>query len=46
MNNHCDTEWFWRENVFNFEIEHSWKTNPEKIAFKNTKDWQKYVDSR
>lgn len=46
MNNHCDTEWFGRENVFNREKEHSWITNTEKIVFGKPKDWQKYVDSK
>ena len=45
MNNHCDTEWFGREGVFNTETEHSWETNREKIPFEND-DWQKYVDSK
>ena len=45
MNNHLDTEWFGRANVFNTETEQSWIANPEKIAFPN-KTWQEYVDSR
>ncbi len=46
MNNHCDTEWFGREGVFNTEFEHSWETNLEKISFEKPGDWQKYVDSK
>ena len=46
MNNHCDTEWFGRENVFNIENEQSWEPTEGKIEFKSDKDWQKYVDSK
>lgn len=46
MNNHCDTEWFGRENVFNTEDGHSWKVKGGKIGFKDGKTWQEYVDSR
>ncbi len=46
MNNHCDNEWFGRENVFNFEEDQKWKTNVNRIEFKKSKDWQKYVDSK
>ena len=46
MNNYCDTEWFGVEGVFNKEIENGWEVNTEKIPFQNTKDWQKYVDSK
>ena len=46
MNNHCDTEWFGREGVFNREEDRSWVTNPEKIVFEKTDDWKKYVDSK
>lgn len=46
MNNYCDTEWFGTEGVFNTEVENGWEVNPEKIPFKDTKDWQKYVDSK
>lgn len=46
MNNHCDTEWFGREEVFNREADHTWVTNTGKIEFEKPKDWQKYVDSK
>lgn len=46
MNNHCDTEWFGRENVFNIENEQSWEPTEGKIEFKSDKDWQKYVNSK
>lgn len=46
MNNHCDAEWFGRENVFNVEDGQTWKPILEKINFKNKKDWKKYVDSK
>ena len=46
MNNHCDAEWFGREEVFNREVDHSWVINVDKIEFAKPKDWQKYVDSK
>ena len=46
MNNHCDTEWFGRENVFNVEKEQSWESTIEHIYFENKKDWQKYINSK
>ena len=46
MNNHCDAEWFGREGVFNTEQEHTWVVNPDKVKFAESKDWQKYVDSK
>lgn len=48
MNNHCDTEWFGKEDVFNAEIPetHSWKVKGGKIGFPKDKTWQDYVDSR
>lgn len=46
MNNHCDAEWFGRENVFNKENGQTWEPTTEPIAFAETKDWQKYVDSK
>ena len=46
MNNHCDTEWFGRENVFNIEDGQKWTTNSEPIVFEGEKTWQKYVDSK
>ena len=46
MNNHCDAEWFGREDVFNREVNHTWVINMDKIKFDNPDDWQKYVDSK
>lgn len=46
MNNHCDTEWFGRENVFNIEQEHEWITTEESISFPEEKSWKDYVDSK
>ncbi|MDD7764093.1 MAG: restriction endonuclease subunit M [Selenomonadales bacterium] len=46
MNNHCDTEWFCRENVFNVEQEHEWIPTEDKIEFPDGKSWKDYVDSR
>ncbi len=45
MNNHCDDEWFERKNVFNFEENHNWKVNEEKIVFPSNKSWKDYVMS-
>lgn len=46
MNNHCDAEWFGRENIFNTETGQTWTPNFERIQFENPDDWQKYVDSK
>ena len=46
MNNHCDTEWFGRKNVFNVENDQTWEPVTGKIKFEKEKDWQKYVDSK
>ncbi len=46
MNNHCDAEWFGRENVFNIEKGQCWETIQEPIHFKKKKDWQLYVKSK
>lgn len=46
MNNHCDTEWFGRENVFNIEDGQTWRPTTDKIEFDEPKAWQKYVDSK
>lgn len=46
MNNHCDTEWFGRENVFNIENGQEWTTIDEKIKFSKDKKWQDYVKSK
>ena len=46
MNNHCDTEWFGREGVFNTEQEQTWEPTETPVEFEKDKDWQKYVDSK
>lgn len=46
MNNHCDTEWFGHENVFNIEQDHGWIPTKEKIEFSERKLWKDYVDSK
>ena len=47
MNNHCDSEWFGREDVFNYtDIEKRWYSISERILFPEGKTWQQYVDSR
>lgn len=46
MNNHCDTEWFGRENVFNVEQGQTWITTNQPISFEGKKTWKKYVDSK
>lgn len=46
MNNHCDAEWFGRENVFNVQNGQTWEVNSAPIIFPSGKDWKKYVDSR
>lgn len=43
MNNHCDSEWFERENVFNTEQEHDWIPETEKIVFPEGKTWKDYI---
>ncbi len=46
MNNHLDEEWFGRKDVFNQELDKSWKTKEEHISLPEGKTWQQYVDSR
>lgn len=46
MNNHCDAEWFGRQDVFNRQTGESWETIIEPISFPEGKDWKQYVDSR
>ena len=46
MNNHCDEEWFGRQNVFNIPEGHAWTANPDPITFPAGKTWKDYVDSR
>lgn len=46
MNNHCDKEWFGRENVFNIEKDQTWEVVSDPIHFESSNDWQKYIDSK
>jgi len=47
MNNHCDSEWFGREDVFNVDNgDGTWTATEGKIAFPEGKTWKEYVDSR
>lgn len=46
MNNHCDTEWFGYENVFNTEQESDWISTTNKIDFPEGKSWKDYVLSK
>lgn len=46
MNNHCDSEWFGNENVFNVENGTNWQTNKEPIQFPEHRSWKDYVDSK
>ncbi len=47
MNNHCDEDWFGRENVFNTENDDcTWTVTEGKIEFPKGKKWQQYVDNR
>ena len=47
MNNHCDSDWFGREDVFNHtDSENRWYSTSERITFPEGKTWQQYVDSR
>lgn len=46
MNNHCDTEWFGYENVFNIEQENNWILTTDKIEFPEGKSWKDYVVSK
>ncbi len=46
MNNHCDTEWFGYENVFNIEQENNWIPTTDKIKFPEGKSWKDYVVSK
>ena len=43
MNNHCDAEWFGRENVFNRQNGTKWVVNGRRIHFPDGKTWQDYV---
>ena len=46
MNNHCDTEWFGQENVFNTEDGQEWTVTEGKITFPEGKDWKEYTESK
>ena len=46
QNNLVDEAWFGRPDIFNIAEGNTWKTNEEKIAFPDGKDWKKYVDSK
>ena len=47
MNNHCDSEWFGREDVFNVDNgDGTWTATEGKIAFPEGKTWKEYIDSR
>ena len=47
MNNHCDSDWFGRDGVFNSEnADNAWTVSEGKIKFPKRKKWQQYVDSR
>lgn len=46
MNNHCDSEWFGRQNVFNTEEGQQWKVIEGKIDFPKEKTWKDYVKSK
>lgn len=47
QNNLIDEAWFGRKNIFNTELEKSWKSLPEKISFSNDiesgRTWQDYI---
>lgn len=45
MNNHCDADWFGRENVFNIEQEQEWVPITDKIEFPDGKTWKDYINS-
>ncbi len=46
MNNHCDSEWFGRENVFNIENGESWEKVDGPITFSDGKSWKDYILSK
>lgn len=46
QNNIADENWFNKKEVFNKVIEHSWKTNMNKIEFPEGKTWIDYVLSK
>lgn len=46
MNNHCDEDWFARNNIFNIEKDKSWEVIEDKIQFSDNKNWKDYVKSK
>lgn len=47
MNNHLDSDWFGRDDVFNrMDSEHNITVVEGSVEFPKKKTWQKYVDSR
>lgn len=48
QNNLVDEHWFGRKNVFNIQMNMSWRVSNGKIAFPNSKGktWEDYVDAR
>lgn len=48
QNNLVDEQWFGRKNVFNEQLNCSWRVIKENISFTNTKckTWKDYVDAR
>ena len=45
QNNLVDEAWFGRKNVFNKELDKSWKTVKTKIKIPEGKTWQEYVQA-
>ncbi|OOB77998.1 MAG: hypothetical protein BEN19_01050 [Epulopiscium sp. Nuni2H_MBin003] len=45
QNNLIDNAWFGAENMFNYETDTGWQTNPEKIIFPTDKHWKQYIDA-
>lgn len=47
QNNLIDEKWFCKKDIFNIELNTSWKTNCDKIKFPNNKNltWKKYIDA-
>jgi len=41
--NLIDNEWLGSKNAFNYEKNHSWEVNLEKIAFNKNKTWLDYI---
>jgi hypothetical protein len=45
MNNHCDGDWFGRDDVFNVAHGQIWTATTERVHFPKDKSWECYVDS-